>query len=855
MKKVGDSNFYFFTDEDQIRKLYKNEWVQGNNSISIDSSNVKKFSKDKDGKYYLLVPDASLIQDIDLTKTYKDFIFEISSPFVIKNKELSTFSNVGPASKLEITNKINFYNSEYNKLAKDYNDELNLLNYYLLISKDIRDNPDIENIVTNGYQIDDFLFDKKTINTFYSNYVKTFEKWKDVFDKKYKDKLKTIAFNPKDVPYSEVTAELFPNYTSVDFYKYASGDFISAIDETYYGLNFLSKMVEIGSSDSSPALPFNKLKRYIHPYFDVESATGSVDIVASLTTNNSIKYFDYTEWLENILKNSADINNNRYFDFSQNSNAFYIGNKTNDSLPATGDNVFLSNLLSRILLGKSTFITSKNTRNWYEILSGKDCYTEVVGIKIEKEKKGVGVVQTYYFENTKEDLLKFIDTQIIDAEEYQYNTYYYVLAIGNQYKYSLGSIDNKGKKQKNNQATLQDTINPPQIVIQSNNQLQTTSQFTVIQQNTSPSSLETLKTLEQVGLNKLSRLVPSTAKQTQDTNLGIKAAAIQPTILEVTTKQLLYVFEIPVLGEDDLVMNSFVPEPVRPPTSPIVTPIPYKDLKNKIKFNFQPTIDFYKDYFVPLLDSDGDTIRFVEANSLRFPDGRIEFGFKNSIDYNGDLAGMQNTDPTIYNKTPSVYEIFRIDKEPYKYEDFKNQLYTTIQAESFIDTLEYNKKYYYIFRQVGENNLKSNPTVVYKIEIVYNSGVYYPIISVHEFKDDAGVVGSKSLKKYLYLTPSYTQTLLNKVEDPSTAPINPSFGVGPTVWDKKYKIRLTSKQTGRKIDINFSMKIGARTILNGATAVLPDNAGKKAAKETRPIGSEETISEKLNSAVVRIVRR
>jgi len=76
---------------------------------------------------------------------------------------------------------------------------------------------------------------------------------------------------------------------------------------------------------------------------------------------------------------------------------------------------------------------------------------------------------------------------------------------------------------------------------------------------------------------------------------------------------------------------------------------------------------------------------------------------------------------------------------------------------------------------------------------------------------------TKSMRKYIQLIPSLPQTLLNEEQlfngGPRISPqINDSFNSLPIgvmnegVWDQKYKVRLVSKKTGRKIDINLEFK-------------------------------------------------
>ena len=73
------------------------------------------------------------------------------------------------------------------------------------------------------------------------------------------------------------------------------------------------------------------------------------------------------------------------------------------------------------------------------------------------------------------------------------------------------------------------------------------------------------------------------------------------------------------------------------------------------------------------------------------------------------------------------------------------------------------------------------------------------------------------MRKYIQLIPSLPQTLLNEEElfnggERISPQINNSFNSLPIgimdegVWNQQYKVRLVSKKTGRKIDINLEFK-------------------------------------------------
>ena len=123
-----------------------------------------------------------------------------------------------------------------------------------------------------------------------------------------------------------------------------------------------------------------------------------------------------------------------------------------------------------------------------------------------------------------------------------------------------------------------------------------------------------------------------------------------------------------------------------------------------------------------------------------------------------------------------------------------------------------NKKYWYTFRSVDNHGHISYPSPIYQVEIVDDHGAIYPIIEVVDFAPRTPKEPVKELKRLMQIIPSYAHGILNEeksgIQDATSVKEMWSkdtlfLGVkDETLWGKKFKIRLTSKKTGRKIDIN-----------------------------------------------------
>ena len=140
---------------------------------------------------------------------------------------------------------------------------------------------------------------------------------------------------------------------------------------------------------------------------------------------------------------------------------------------------------------------------------------------------------------------------------------------------------------------------------------------------------------------------------------------------------------------------------------------------------------------------------------------------------------------------------------------------------SYLDSLDPNTIYYYCFRTIDVHGNISNPTITYQIEMVDNNGQIYPIIEEYNFPSVSPTMPFKSGRRFIFIEPAYRQTYLNMETEGDTAnlslPGQLEVGTSPgdnilgsflvdKAWDKIFKVRITSKKTGRKVDLNLIFK-------------------------------------------------
>mgnify|MGYP003111017903 CR=1 FL=1 len=265
--------------------------------------------------------------------------------------------------------------------------------------------------------------------------------------------------------------------------------------------------------------------------------------------------------------------------------------------------------------------------------------------------------------------------------------------------------------------------------------------------------------------------------------------------LEVEVTPTLKLVETPYFTESEVIMDD-------PPLAPDIQLIPYKGINNRILLTFNNNVGEY--YFHPImLDQHEEQIINTVRQAQKIPDtGK-------PIRYKGDDHAQ-------------YFEVLRLRQKPKKWADFLHSnrrlvatdisKKTKLKAGSaaMIDKILPNQKYYYIFRTWDIHNKISNPSPIYELEIVDDGGVIFPVVKVVEFAEPIPKMPAKTMKRYVMIQPKIAHAIINEsksnVQNSTTAlDSNGEVYLGTKdedIWDKKFKIRFTSKDTGKKYDVN-----------------------------------------------------
>ena len=176
---------------------------------------------------------------------------------------------------------------------------------------------------------------------------------------------------------------------------------------------------------------------------------------------------------------------------------------------------------------------------------------------------------------------------------------------------------------------------------------------------------------------------------------------------------------------------------------------------------------------------------------------------------------------------PLNLEIYRTEQKPSSMSDFDGNLYKTVsmkipdehqtfRALTIADKVQPNKKYFYFFRVLNEAQNFGVGSNIIQAELVSDGGYKFGNFEAYfenELGDETLSRTIKGFKKLINVSPSISNLIIDDSQadysDLAKNQIqNINFGSSEDVlWDKKYKIRLTSKKTGKKIDINITHKL------------------------------------------------
>jgi len=385
-------------------------------------------------------------------------------------------------------------------------------------------------------------------------------------------------------------------------------------------------------------------------------------------------------------------------------------------------------------------------------------------------------LQNYWFFNSKDvDEFNFVDTQVKYGRDYTYHVYKYVVVVGARYKFSdlkvtkAISIDNYEEDREEYGLEFYDPI-----VDEKADQLHHVSGSTTFE------NTHTLGTL-------------------------VQEYSKYPYLADfyLNYEPCVFIYEVPVYSKTLKILDN-------PPNGTNVSPYQHLDASQKIGFGL------YYDSF---------------NNSKTFPSTINSTDRKIKQDYMKAQDLLSEDGMPFESVSRARYmQIYRLEKKPTSYSDFDNNLRRTLDlrmpdsdntdetytVDFFDDKIKTNTKYYYLFRTLNEHRIPGHLSEIYETELISDGGYNYAIFNVlyeQDLDEDIYVNPSKKVRKLIQLQPNMSQLTLNTElvdfeQEAHTQLQKLKIGsADDLIWNKKFKVRLTSKKTGKKIDLNITYRL------------------------------------------------
>lgn len=402
----------------------------------------------------------------------------------------------------------------------------------------------------------------------------------------------------------------------------------------------------------------------------------------------------------------------------------------------------------------------KEGRDIEEIFNFETCQNFVLGYKIEKylENDATSPIQTYYINDTN---LK--DTQIKYGSKYIYKTKALLGVLGSSYRYS-NLIYTSSDSEMINESREIITSHPVEI-----SQVSGEKYYAYVDVSISPS----FKILE---------------------------------------------FEIEPVS-NYLKQTAFVDSPTMMPHVSV-----YGNMQ-KPMVNFRLMPRFFTFGGIGQQEF-GDQDILTRVGILRDSDARIANLF--------EISGEKIVNPNYFT---GIYEVYRMERPPLSKSEFQNYYLTTVDSSNivwlpneqapvinndmnalFTDKIVPNRKYYYAFRSLTYHGTPSELTEIFEVELLKDSDEYKINMKLYNIIENNEYTYKKNIKRIIRLIPNSDRLAFNNSESTQISEVNlGSVGTEQEAnrlvdfdspnTTRTFKLRVTSKHTGKKMDINISAKL------------------------------------------------
>ena len=281
---------------------------------------------------------------------------------------------------------------------------------------------------------------------------------------------------------------------------------------------------------------------------------------------------------------------------------------------------------------------------------------------------------------------------------------------------------------------------------------------------------------------------------------------------DVISEPNLMIVEQIIYQTDPIIVAS------NPPMPPEMEVFPYQGDSDRIMIKLSATTGFHRDIPIAITSDDHDRIiRTYIAQVMSLERAAEESNFYEKNDRFRTIMDFENDD------FQSNFELFELSGMDYsqsglKPSDFGAPLLYKGDSNTFFFNLNVavNTKYYFMARSVDRHGQRSNPTAIYEFEMV-RDGPQGGIIPVFKtFQQPAKKPTDQKIAKQ-YLSVKASDVMNDKILNSIKLNNNGEISIDDehdTFINKKFKMRLTSKHTGRKLDLNIKFKLKDKGVVS-----------------------------------------
>lgn len=485
-----------------------------------------------------------------------------------------------------------------------------------------------------------------------------------------------------------------------------------------------------------------------------------------------------------------------------------------------------------VFSGKLNEFVSKHFRSYEDILDGTPAHSEILGYKVKKYRKTKNgpdeYIQTKCFASTpREGIIKYFDSQVKYGEMYRLEIYSVTMIVGNQYAYldamtpkavedfnRLGRVRtdklesrSRSRTLRNYLANLGDDENPDAAAMQ----YKYISEFMLsIEANTSGTT---------------ERKEVSSDIYDWGDNAGVLWEADDLTSIDAdrmfdNTDDPANLY-VGIYNKPHVVITEIFDRSInvaitdKPPVPPDVEVVSYKGVKTIVNFNLNSMTGemFAKPV---ILDEDDEEQYKITAMNQGVPVLHIQ-------NEAGEYDSKLNENALLHYKNDDlvkIFEVFRLDREPSSWADFKNRKASRISngttAANYVDKIKVNKKYWYTFRSQDVHGHVSIPSIIYQIEMVSDGEIHYLKQDLFQFKERKKKT-KKDVRRLMKIMPSNLQKSFDIAAAASEEwnhalwASDKRLGLSEhPMWGKKFLVKIKSKDSGKQVDLRlkFNRKHG-----------------------------------------------